>query len=157
MDRGSLTENRLRRNSQSRRAGQFSFFGMDHFYIFVHTHCVPHTSPVSVSVVIKASRPRSPSRRRHESPDVVVAERLISILIVYRSADADQLAAIAGARAAPHLPRARSVSVAQVEQRGAALGHHLLPGQLQPVVAVGEAFRRLVAEFLAADQPLHPV
>lgn len=36
MDRGSLTENSLRRNSQPRRAGQLSFFGMDHFYIFVH-------------------------------------------------------------------------------------------------------------------------
>src|SRR6266508_1853224 len=72
------------------------------------THRVPHRRPIPISVVIEASRPRSPARRRHEPPDVVIGERLISALPVYRPGDADELAAVAGRRAASHLPCARS-------------------------------------------------
>src|SRR5215510_9565552 len=48
------------------------------------THRVPHRRPIPVPVVIKPSRPRPPARRCHEPPDIVIGERLISVLSVYR-------------------------------------------------------------------------
>src|SRR6266508_4086510 len=119
-------------------------------------HRVPHPRPIPVPVVIKPSRPCSPTCRRHEPPDVVVGELLISILPVYRPGDADELTAVAGLRTVTHPSREGSISIAQVEQRTAAF-HHLLPRQLQPVIAILKAFRRPVAEILAADLPVHPV
>src|SRR6266498_3207115 len=73
------------------------------------THSVPHPRPIPVPVVIKSSRPRPPACRRHQPPDVVIGERLISALPIDRPVDADELTIVAGRRADSPLPRAPPV------------------------------------------------